>query len=154
RKYHSIVVRPRNAVDSEPDVALDLLRHEPFEKSLAAMGITGDRVDRLARESGRSPTILRRRLAEIDAIKAPVWARDAEAARSMIPMALIGAWNVKPDGADREVLRALARVDDYEEIEKELTRLRQLDDPPVWSEGSYRGVASKIDSLFATNKWI
>jgi addiction module HigA family antidote len=154
RKYHSIVIRPRNAVDSEPDIALDLLRHDAFEKALAAMGITGDRVDRLARESGRSPTILRRRLSEVDAIRTPVWARDVEAARSMIPMALIGAWNAKRDGADREVLRALARVDDYEEIETELTRLRQLDDPPVWSEGSYRGVASKIDSLFAVKNWV
>jgi addiction module HigA family antidote len=154
RKYHSIVVRPRNAVDSEPDIALDLLRHEAFEKALAAMGITGDRVDRLARESGRSPTILRRRLSEIDAIRTPVWARDADAARSMIPMALIGAWNVKSDGADREVVRALARVEGYERIEEEITRLRQLDDPPVWSEGSYRGVASKIDALFAVKNWV
>ena len=73
------------------------------------MGITGDRVDRLARESGHSPTILRRRLSEVDAIRTPVWARDAAAAKSMIPMALIGAWNAKPDGADREVLDAVAR---------------------------------------------
>jgi addiction module HigA family antidote len=49
RNHHSIVVRPRNAVDSEPDIALDLLRHDAFEKALAAMKITGDVVERLAR---------------------------------------------------------------------------------------------------------
>ena len=37
-------------------------------KALAAMNITGNDVDRLARESGKSPTILRRRLSRIDAI--------------------------------------------------------------------------------------
>lgn len=66
RNHHSIVVRPRNAVDSEPDIALDLLRHDGFEKALAAMKITGDAVERLARESGMSPTILRRRLSRVD----------------------------------------------------------------------------------------
>ena len=69
RNHHSIVVRPRNAVDSEPDIALDLLRHDAFEKALAAMKITGDAVERLARESGMSPTILRRRLSRVDAIR-------------------------------------------------------------------------------------
>jgi addiction module HigA family antidote len=54
RNHHSIVVRPRNAVDSEPDIALDLLRHDAFETALAAMKITGDAVERLARESGVS----------------------------------------------------------------------------------------------------
>ena len=64
-------------MDSEPDIALDLLRHDAFEKALGAMKITGDAVDRLARESGMSPTILRRRLSRVDAIKSPAWARDS-----------------------------------------------------------------------------
>lgn len=59
RRFHCIVVRPRNAVVSEPDIAIDLLGHEAFEKALAAMGIEGNDAERLARESGRSPTILR-----------------------------------------------------------------------------------------------
>ena len=67
RNHHSIVVRPHNAVDLEPDIALDLLRHDAFEKALAAMNISGDAVERLARESGKSPTILRRRLSRVDA---------------------------------------------------------------------------------------
>jgi addiction module HigA family antidote len=152
RRHHCIVVRPRNAVDSEPDIALDLLRHEPFEKALAAMGITGDDADRLARESGRSPTILRRRLSKIDAIKRPHWARDAEIAKSLIPMTLIGAWNAKAK-ADGEVVSVLAGRP-YQEIEETVTRLLQFDDCPVWSAGQYRGVASKIDALFAISKFV
>ena len=40
----------------------------------------------------------------------------------------------------------------YENIEEDVTRLLQFDDPPVWSAGNYRGVASKIDLVFAVSK--
>ena len=72
RQRHCIVVRPRNAVDREPNVAVELLGHAAFEHALADMGVERERVDRLARESGRSPTVLRRRLSQIDAIKEPL----------------------------------------------------------------------------------
>jgi addiction module HigA family antidote len=152
RDYHSIIVRPRTAVDSSPDIALDLLRYESFEKALAAMNITGDAVERLARESGRSPTILRRRLSHVDAIKTPAWAKDSDTARALIPMVLVGAWNPK-SAADTEILSVLANRP-YEKIEEDVARLLQFDDPPVWSAGNYRGVASKIDLIFAISKFV
>ena len=40
----------------------------------------------------------------------------------------------------------------HEQIEEDVTRLLQFDDPPVWSAGNYRGVASKIDLVFAVSK--
>ena len=64
RKRHCIVVRPRNRVDREPDIAIELLGHEAFENALRDMGIEGEHIDRLGRESGRSPTVLRRRLSK------------------------------------------------------------------------------------------
>jgi addiction module HigA family antidote len=152
RRYHTIVVRPRNAVDSAPDIALDLLRHDALEKALATMGIAGDDADRLARESGYSPTILRRRLSKVDAIKRPQWAQDTDTARSLIPMTLIGAWNAKTK-ADGEVVSVLAGRP-YEEIEQVVAELLQFDDCPVWSAGQYRGVASKIDALFAISRFV
>ena len=147
RQRHCIAVRPRNAVDSEPDIALDLLDHDAFEKALAEMGISGDQVDRFARESGRSPTILRRRLSKILAVRTPEWAKDEGTARRLIPMVLIGTWHDK-SLADQEVLSSWGNGG-YERIEKDIARLLQLDDAPVWSIGQYRGVASKIDVLFA-----
>ncbi len=152
RQRHCIAVRPRNAVDSEPDVALDLLDYKAFETALAEMGIEGDDADRLARESGRSPTILRRRLSTIPAIRTPEWARDREIARALIPMALVGAWHDKSD-ADREVVSFWGNGG-YERIEESIAQLRQLDDCPVWSIGQYRGVASKIDALFAVGGYM
>jgi hypothetical protein len=91
-RFHSIAVRPRNDVHAEPDIALDPLTHEAFSRALETMGISGDEANRLDRESGRSPTILRRRRSLILASKTPSWAEDAQMVRSLIPIALVGAW--------------------------------------------------------------
>lgn len=147
RRLHCIVYRPRNAVDRDADITLDLLRYEAFEKALKAMEIAEDEVDRLARESGRSPTILRRRLSKNTAIKTPAWAVDNDTAKALIPMALIGAWHAEPE-ADREIIAFVADKK-YEMVEDILARLLLFDDSPVWAAGRYRGVASKIDALFA-----
>ena len=149
RQRHCIVVRPRNAVDREADVAVELLNHEAFEKALTDMGVNRERVDGLASESGRSPTVLRRRLSPICAIRTPPWAGDQKVARRLIPMALVGAWHVG-SRADCEVLAALAGHD-YDEVEKEIADLLQRNDCPVWCVGQYRGVVSKIDALFAVS---
>jgi addiction module HigA family antidote len=152
RRLHCIVYRPRNAVDAEPDIALDLLGHEAFEKALAAMGVEQDKLDRLARESGRSPTILRRRLSPNTAIKTPAWASDDATAKALAPLALIGAWHAELQ-ADREIVSLVADRK-YDAIEDDVARLLLFDDSPVWSAGHYHGVASKIDALFAVAKAI
>ena len=152
RRLHCIIVRPRNAIDSKPDIALDLLNHDAFKKALAEMGIEDDGVEQLARESGRSPTILRRRLSKIEAVRKPQWAGDVESARSLIPMALVGAWHAKSN-ADCEVVSTLADRS-YQQIEESVAQQLQFDDCPVWSIGQHRGVASKIDALFAVNKQV
>ena len=150
RRHHCIVVRPRNTIDSKPDISLGLLNQDAFVKALTAMGIESDRADQLGRESGRSPTILRRRLSKNDAIRTPQWAGDAGIARSLIPMALIGAWNARAT-ADREVVETLSGRS-YQAIEESIANLRELDDSPVWSVREYRGVASKMDALFAIHR--
>ena len=65
-------------------------------------------------------------------------------------MALVGAWHAKAD-ADCEVVSTLAGRP-YQEIEKSVASLLLFDDSPVWSIGQYRGVASRIDAVFAVNK--
>jgi hypothetical protein len=152
RRLHYIVFRPRNAADTKPDIALDLLGYDAFEKALTAMGIEQGNVERLARESGHSPTILRRRLSQNIAIRTPAWASDDEMAKALVPMALIGAWHAEPE-ADREIVSYMADRK-YEAIEDDVARLLCYDDNPVWSAGSYRGVASKIDALFAIARMI
>lgn len=152
RRLHCIVFRPRNAVDKKADIALDLLGYNAFEKALTTMGIEKGDVDRLARESGHSPTILRRRLSLNAAIKTPAWAGNDEMAKTLVPMALIGAWHAEPE-ADREIVSYVANRK-YEAIEDNVARLLLCDDSPVWSAGRYRGVASKIDALFAIARMV
>lgn len=152
RRFHCIIVCPRNAIDSKPDIELDLLDHNTFEKALAEMGLRDDSVEQLARESGHSPTILRRQLSKIEAIWKPQWARDVQIARSLIPMALVGAWCAESK-ADREVISTLADRP-YQQTEERVAELLPSDDSPVWSVGKYRGVASKRDALFAINKQV
>jgi len=152
RHPHCITVRPRNAVDSKPDIELDLMDHDTFEKALADMGIGDDGVERLARESGYSPTILRRHLSKTEAIRKPQWSSDAQTARSVIPMALVGAWCAESN-ADREVLSILAG-ESYHQVEESVAALLQFDDSPAWSVGKHRGVVSKMDALFAVNKQV
>ena len=148
RRRHCIAVRPRNAVDRDPDIAVELVGHQEFESALADMGITNrEHVDRLARESGRSPTVLRRRLSKVDAIRTPPWARETSVARRLLPITLVGAWHAG-SLADREILTALAGSP-YQEIEDGIADLLREDDCPVWLVQQYRGVVSKIDALFA-----
>ena len=47
------------------------------------------------------------------------------------------------------VFRSWPEARSYDELEKECQRLTQLNDAPVWSIGTYRGVISKIDLLYA-----
>ncbi len=81
-----------------------------------------------------------------------MWAGDDDTARNLVPMALIGAWHAEPE-ADREIVSYVADQK-YEAIEDNVARLLRYDDSPVWSAGRYRGVASKIDALFATARMV
>ena len=151
RDIHCIAPRPRNAVglaDPPADVVLELPGSEDFHNALEAMGIRRGRSDRLALESARSPTILRRRLAVMPADREPDWGHDRETAGKVIPVAMVGAWHAA-SRADREIVSLLAGAD-YEDVESGVAEVLRLDDPPIWSIGQYRGVVSRLDALFAT----
>ena len=152
RGRHCVVARRRSGVDRKPDAAVARPGHTAFEQALAAMGVTEQRVHQLERDSGRSPTVLRRRLSEIPAVRTPSWAEDREVARRLVPMALAGSWH-KGSPADCEVLATLA-ARDYDTVEEDLADLLQRDDSPVWCVAQFRGVVSKIDSVFTLQSWI
>ncbi|WP_107840027.1 HigA family addiction module antitoxin [Metasolibacillus meyeri] len=151
QRIHCIVIRPRNAVDTEADIKLDRLSYEDFKMALTSMGLDESDIDKLARESGCSPTILRRRLSSNIAIKIPEWADD-ERAKILVPITLIGTWHVESE-ADREIVCSISNQK-YDFIENEIVHLLQFDDSPVWSVGHYRGITSKIDALFAISKLV
>lgn len=146
RTLHTIVVYPRNAA-VEPHIVLEPASHETFRTALEEMGYSRDDTNRLENESGRSLTVLRRRLSTVPAVRTPEWA-DPNTATRLIPFLFAGAWN-SANETDREALSLLSADFPYETLEKECHHLAQLDDAPTWAIGTYRGVVSKIDLLFA-----
>ena len=144
---HTIIVRRRNAVESDPDIELDLVDDETFKNGLIEMGVPEDDVRALSFASGQSLTILRRRLSDVPAIKLPPWAEDSVLTRKLIPLGFAGAWDSQSK-EDQEILGCLTS-DRYQTIERSVTELLQLEHSPVWSVGRYRGVASKLDVLYA-----
>ena len=150
RNTHTIIVRGRNMVMDDPDVALDLLGHEPFRKALSDIGFSHSRIEQLSRESARSPTILRRRLAQVQAVKIPSWATDDSIARALIPLVFVGAWDSSTE-ADRDILHCLSEIS-HEDTERRIAELQARDEPPVWSIGHFRGIGSKVDALYAIHR--
>lgn len=152
RSQHTIIVRRRHAVEGEADIALDLIDDETFKKGLLAMGIDEEEVRTLSRASGQSLTILRRRLSEVPAIKVPPWAQDNALTRKLAPLGFAGVWDSESK-EDREILRCMTG-DDYEVTEKSVAELLTIEHSPIWSVGRYRGVASKLDVLYAIHRLI
>ena len=148
RSVHTIVVCPRNAANTHPHVVLEPVNYEAFRTSLEGMGYERDDVTRYSNESGRSLTVLRRRLSTVPTVRTPGWSADHETATSLIHFLFIGAWN-STNPTDQAALALLADVESYDTVEKECQRLARLNDAPLWSVGTYRGVVSKIDLLFA-----
>ena len=146
-RLHCILFRHRNSVELNADVELKLLRDDHFRHVLSAMGCDETRIERLSRESGHSPTILRRRLSTNSAIQKPEWASDDSAARALVAISLVGAWCSDVE-ADQGIVSKVANRA-YDEVELDIRVLLGQDDSPVWSSGRYRGVTSKIDALFA-----
>ena len=149
RTLHCVVPVPRNRVTSlqnGPDISLRLLGYKEFVAALA-MDLSHDEAVRLGRDSGRSPTVLRRRLSPLPEVSQPEWA-GAKTARVLAPLSLAGAWNTASE-ADRKAISRLAECG-HEHTEAYVAEALVYDDPPVWSVGSYRGVVSRLDSFFAT----
>ena len=153
RRCDRVIVRPRNSVYGDPDIALDRLDFMDFHKALEPIGYGHEEIERLARESACSPTILRRRVSKIPKVQTPPWADDAKIARKLIPTTMVGAWNSTTPG-DRAVVLRLSRSDDYTILEENVTELLRLKDHPLWSAGDYQGVVSRIDALFGIASFV
>ena len=147
RSMHSFVVYPRNAVSS-PSILLKPASSQTFTAALESMNMSRDETTRLAKASGRSLTVLRRQLSLLPAIKLPAWAVDPQAAAKLVPFLFVGAWDSQNE-ADKAWLSELSGGRPYDELEKDCQSLTTLNDAPVWTAGTARGVISKLDLLFA-----
>jgi len=152
KNRHTIVITEKNINGIEADIVVDLPSHESFRNALTEMGFDDAQIEVHSSQSGKSPTILRRQLATIPAFKKPSWATDNMRIRLMIPLVLAGIWKSNQDG-DKEILKNLAN-EEYSDIEKSVAELVRIDDAPIWCEGKYRGVVSKLDCINAISDQI
>ncbi len=150
---HCIIARPTHDIATNPDIRLGLPSASVFDKALKKVGICSEQIDLLARQTGRSPTVLRRRLSNIPAIREPAWSRDHQIARKLMPAAFVGTWR-KDSAADRSVLQTLAGAEDYDEVERAVLELHAQIESPLWSTGEFRGVTSRIDALFGIARFV
>lgn len=149
----SILLYPLNVAEVDLTVRLGPVSSATFEQGLQAVGLSRDEISRLETESGRSLTVLRRRLCPVPALKTPPWAAQHQLARSLIPFMFAGAWNAQ-NRADQSVVSELAGGTPYERLEVEVQRLAAMDDAPVWSISGARGIISRIDVLFGVSNFV
>lgn len=147
-----IVVSERRLVREGDGIFVDLPTWESFDKACRAMGLDEQQADLLRRGSGRSPTILRRLLGSSPNLRHPSWANDVAALKKMIPLFFAGTWSAS-SRADMEILSYLAG-EPYEVVEGWVAELGAMDDAPVWSESSTRGVISVLECMNAVSKLI
>lgn len=147
-KLHTLLIYPRNALNQEADITLEPLHYQPFDIALREIEPNQDRIQSLGHETGRSLTVLRRRLSTVPAIQSPDWSQNLDFKRSLIPFCFAGAWDTRSQ-ADKDAIILLANAENADQIDQNCLKLTQLDDAPMWQIESHRGVISKIDSLFA-----
>lgn len=145
---HTLVLASRNSMTEEPHLVLEPVSHEGFRVALEEMKFERDDIQRLDDESGRSLTVLRRRLATVPSLKLPEWASDNQKAAVLVPFLFAGKWNAR-NVADQTALTLLSGGTEYHALEKSFQHLTAINDSPVWSIGDLRGIISSIDLLFA-----
>ena len=149
--HHIAAVRTKKSIEKDADIELDQADYESFRFALDDMGYAHQEVSALSAQTAQSPTILRRHLATLPALKNPDWSKEGSAlARKLIPILLAGAWN-KSNEWDRTIVSGLAQGTPYEQVERDMLDLLALPDTPVWAIGNYRGIVCRRDALFAVH---
>ena len=147
-----VVIGPQSATTPDSnEIRLTLLSGSSFQEALLSLGLKRDEIARLERESGRSLTVLRRRLSKNVAISCPDWGANQDIAQALLPFALAGAWDVNNE-ADKFLVQSLAGIDENDVMESRFNDLLDREDAPVWSTTKTQGVLSKIEALYATRK--
>jgi len=137
--FRGVAGRERNA-----ELTLERPRIESFEKALITLGIDESEAGKLSKSTGRSWSVFRRRHAVNPSIRMPEWL-EYNQVQVLSTLCLIGAWSSAKE-ADKEIVSRLAgRI--YEDIERNLRHLAQLDDSPVLEIGTVWKAKSPLELL-------
>ena len=150
---HVIIADSQGGNADKSACRLNRISREKFIAQLKEMGLLREDADRQERASGRSLTVLRRRLAKNSALKTPEWAQPSENLRAMIVAALAGGWlagngaNTRQT-ADQKIVADMWRGQ-YDDFECEVVRFMGMDDAPIERIGDIWQVKSRLDALLA-----
>jgi hypothetical protein len=142
----NIVVVPlgNNAPNQRVTVMLGRPPRDVFGEALTSMKLDQEKAGRLARECGRSVTILQRRIPAI-AVQNPEWVNDGATREVLIPALLAGAWDSNFE-QDRSILAKFAGSS-YHEFERRLQPLLIIEAPPIERIGTIWTLVAPVDSF-------
>ena len=148
---HVIIADSQGGNANESACRLNRISHEKFIAQLKEMGLSWEVANRRERESGRSLTVLRRRLAKNSALKTPEWVQ-SEHSRAMIVAALVGGWRANTRQTADQKIVADMRGGQYKDFDREVVRFTGMDDAPIEKIGAIWQVKSRLDALLAVAK--
>ena len=123
-------------------LVLERPRRSGFEEAIVELGLDKADAERLTLNTGRSWSVFRRHCAKNPAIRRPKWMEMAQAV-ALTSICLLGAWK-GDNSADREIVSRLAGHP-YEDVERELRYLAQVDDAPVLQIGTVWKAKSPLE---------
>ena len=144
RQGHHVYVVHGSATGARED-AIHLPRPpaEAFARGLVVMGMEKEEAQRLARESARSLSVLRRLMPSASGWEIPEWAKP-DRARELVALLVAGAWN-EGHQPDRQAIEKLSG-EKYEVVQARLSRWALSADGPFRKAGSTWKVASPRDA--------
>lgn len=144
RYGHYVLLCVGNEVpDGGQYLKLDRPAREPFINQLKMMGLGEDKCKKLADSTGRSFSILRRRLAPSGMLSSPEWALP-DNGPLLIPALLANKWD-EHNKHDRQALAELGGRP-YEELSAVWARWRNVSDSPFTCVGSSWKLTSTEDA--------
>lgn len=128
-----------------PDQGAEVLErpsaHE-LAKAFESMGLERDKAAKVARDCGRSVTVLARTFPGAGYAEPPRWKDDG--AKLVAPLLAIG-WDALYD-KDREIVAALGDRS-YDEIDRDLRPFLRTEDPPLEQNGSVWRLRAPVDAF-------
>jgi hypothetical protein len=132
--------------ESEDNLELPTPARESFVQGLIRIGLVEEEARRLAQNTARSITILRRLWAVAGTPSTPRWSTAVDT-RVLVTTLLLGSWNQSIQG-DQNAASALAGIN-YGTLESFLTTLAsQPDAPPIRRVGDLWSLVSPLDAWY------
>ncbi len=149
------LIRPysRGRVDIRDSIQLSHVPSKILRTELEAAGFAEDDARRLARETGHSLPVLRRRLSPDPEVRRPVWAMDHASAKRLLPFALAGSWIERKKYDDETVLQLIGELSSGEVLSVR-DSLVAMNDAPIARYGNVNVVVSQLDALFSIGPFI